>query len=128
MKTAYPLIALLSAASVAAGPLPRFNRVDARSNDLVHAPVYARTEHLGELAPAAAPVADAAPAVDAGKAAADKMEAEHVAKAEAEAKAHQEGTKFTCCYQTRLNVYSREEGRRGAQGEARCGSESPPRR
>lgn len=55
MKTIYPFVALLSAASVAAGPLPRFHRLDTRSNDLVNAPFQARTEHLGEAAPAPAP-------------------------------------------------------------------------
>jgi hypothetical protein len=93
MKTIYPLVALLSAASVAAGPLPRF-RLDTRSNDIVRTSIYARTDHLVEPAPALVPApapapAPAPPAMD--KATADKMEAEHVAKAEAEAKAHQEG-------------------------------------
>jgi hypothetical protein len=98
MKTIYPLVALLSAASVAAGPLPRF-RLDSRSNDIVRTSIHARTDHVVEPAPAPAPAA-APPAMD--KAAADKMEAEHVAKAEAEAKAHQEGKSFV----VHLVIYS----------------------
>jgi flagellar biosynthesis/type III secretory pathway protein FliH len=103
MKTIYPLVALLSAALVAAGPSPRTDNLDARSNDLIHA----RTE------PAPAPAAEPMPAPSAAdaeaekqrladeeaKKAADAMEAMHVAKAEAEAKAHQEGM-----YWTRLSM------------------------
>jgi len=79
MKTIYPLVALLSAASVAAGPLPRF-RLDTRSNDVARNSLQARTDHLVEPAPAPAPSPAAAPAMD--KAAADAMEAMHVAAEE----------------------------------------------
>jgi hypothetical protein len=96
MKTVYPLVALLSAALVAAGPIPRANNLDSRTNDLVHTANQARTDHVGEPAPApaAAPAPAPVPAAeDEHKKVADAMEAEHVAKAEAEAKAHQEGMK-----------------------------------
>lgn len=94
MKTVYPLVALLSAALVAAGPIPRANNLDSRTNDLVHTANQARTDHVGEPAPAPAPAPAPVPAAeDEHKKAADAMEAEHVAKAEAEAKAHQEGMK-----------------------------------
>jgi hypothetical protein len=89
MKTIYPLVALLSAALVAAGPIPRADNIDTRIDDLVHTANQPRTEPVAEPAPAQAP----APAGDEAKKAADAMEAEHVAKAEAEAKAHQEGMK-----------------------------------
>jgi hypothetical protein len=82
MKTIYPFLTLLSIATVAAGPLPRHARLAARVNIDQPSRVLARTEHLGEAAPAAAP--------DAAKEAADAMESMHVAKAEAEEKAHQE--------------------------------------
>jgi hypothetical protein len=90
MKTIYPLVALLSAALVAAGPIPKSDNLDTRSNDLGHTANQPRTEHVAEPAPAAAPAP--APAEDAAKIAADAMEAEHVAKAQAADKAHQEGT------------------------------------
>ena len=82
MKTIYPLLTLLSAAAVAAGPLPRNAKLAARINIDVPSRVVARTEHMGEAAPA--------PAVDPAKAAADAMESMHVAEAEAKDKAHQE--------------------------------------
>jgi hypothetical protein len=110
MKTVYPLVALLSAALVAAGPIPRANNLDSRTNDLVHTVNQVRTDHVGEPAPAPAP----AP-VDEHKKAADAMEAEHVAKAEAEAKAHQEGMKQPVVLGTLANLFSREESRRGAR-------------
>jgi hypothetical protein len=88
MKTIYPLVALLSAALVAAGPIPKSDNLDTRSNDVVHTANQPRTEP----APAAAPAP--APAEDAAKIAADAMEAEHVAKAQAADKAHQEGTEI----------------------------------
>lgn len=70
MKTIYPLVALLSAASVAAGPLPQFRRLDTRTS------VQARTEHLGEAAPvpapAPAPMPEAAQAADAQRLADEK--------------------------------------------------------
>lgn len=95
MKNIYTLAALLSAALVAAGPIPRADNMDITSNDLIHA----RTEPAP--VPAAVPM-PAPPAADAeaekqrladeaAKKAADAMEKEHVAKAEAAAKAHQEG-------------------------------------
>jgi membrane protein involved in colicin uptake len=103
MKTIYPLVALLSAALVAAGPIPKVDNIDTRSDDLIHIPNQARTE--AATAPVAAPPAEAMPAApmadpaaekqrladEEAKKAADAMEAMHVAKAEAEAKAHQDG-------------------------------------
>jgi hypothetical protein len=54
MKTIFPLAALLSAAFVAAGPIPQTTNLDTRFKDLVHAANQARTEPT-ELAPPAAP-------------------------------------------------------------------------
>jgi hypothetical protein len=98
MKTIYPLVALLSAAIVAAGPIPRADNLETRSNELIHASNRARTEaapapaHVAEPMPADAEAEKQRLADEEAKKAADAMEAEHVAKAEAEAKAHQEGT------------------------------------
>jgi hypothetical protein len=52
MKTIYPFFALLSAAVVAAGPVPRIHNLDTRSNDLVHTSNQARTEPVAVPAPA----------------------------------------------------------------------------
>jgi hypothetical protein len=54
MKTVYPFVALLSAAFVAAGPIPRADNIDLKFGDLLHAANQARTEPAG-LAPPAAP-------------------------------------------------------------------------
>jgi hypothetical protein len=91
MKTIYPLVALLSAALVSAGPIPRSDNIDIRSDDLVHTANQPRTEPVAAPPPAAMP--EPAPSADAAKIAADAMEAEHVAKAQAADKAHQEGMK-----------------------------------
>lgn len=64
MKTIYPLVALFSAALVAAGPIPRDVNLDTRSDDLVHTANQARTEPVAEPAPAPAPAPAAAPAMD----------------------------------------------------------------
>jgi hypothetical protein len=89
MKTIYPIVALLSAAIVAAGPVPRVPNIYTRSNNLAHASNQPRTE------PAVPGPALAAAQADAEhKKAADLMEAMHVAKAEAEAKASQDGTNY----------------------------------
>jgi hypothetical protein len=55
MKTIYPLVALFSAALVAAGPIPRDVNVDTRSDNLVHTANQARTEPVAEPVPAPAP-------------------------------------------------------------------------
>jgi hypothetical protein len=89
MKTIYPFVALLSAAIVAAGPVPRVHNIDTRRNDLVHTSNQPRTE---AVIPAPAPAPAQADAEH--KKAADLMEAMHVAKAEAEAKASQDGTNY----------------------------------
>ena len=91
MKTIYPLVALLSAAFVTAGPIPKADNIDTRTDDLVRTANQPRTEPVAAPAPAAEHVPAPAPAVDAAKIAADAMEAEHVAKAQAADKAHQEG-------------------------------------
>jgi flagellar biosynthesis/type III secretory pathway protein FliH len=99
MKSIYPLVVLLSAVIVTAGPVPRFQNLSTRTNDLVHPPNQARTEPIAAPAPVPSPEPVSAPPpalaqADAEhKKAADLMEAEHVAKAEAEAKASQEGKK-----------------------------------
>jgi hypothetical protein len=107
MKTIYPLVALLSAALVVAGPIPKVDNLDTRSDDLIHISNQARTEAAPAL-PAASPT-EAMPAVpmadpaaekqrladEEAKKAADAMEAMHVAKAEADAKAHQEGRELS---------------------------------
>jgi hypothetical protein len=66
MKTVYPLIALFSAALIAAGPVPI-------NGDIRSARLSARTEHLVEPAPVVAPDAAAEQKkAEEEKAAADK--------------------------------------------------------
>jgi flagellar biosynthesis/type III secretory pathway protein FliH len=123
MKTIYPLVALLSAAIVAAGPVPRVHNLDTRTNDLARNTNQARTEPIAEPAPAPSPEPVPAPLPASAQAdaehkkAADLMEAEHVAKAEAEAKASQEGRKYLLS--TGLNIdltlCSCEKDRRGTR-------------
>jgi hypothetical protein len=82
MKTIYPLVALLSAAIVAAGPIPKADISETRSNDLIHAPQRARTEAAPAPAPPVGHVAAPAPAPPAGHVAAAPAPAppaEHVA-------------------------------------------------
>lgn len=63
MKTVYPLVALLSVAIVAAGPLPRNEVLETRDNIMSKAGLMARTEQPAApaapmpAAPAPAPVA-----------------------------------------------------------------------
>jgi hypothetical protein len=73
MKTVYPLVALLSAAVVAAGPLPRVSTLNNRDNTIANGRIIARTDHVGEPAAAPAPPAPAAPVADPGKAEADRL-------------------------------------------------------
>lgn len=55
MKVIYPLLSLLSAAVVAAGPLPQHATLPARSNVDVPSQLLARTDDVFEPGPAPAP-------------------------------------------------------------------------
>lgn len=59
MKTIYPLLTLLSATIVAAGPVPRHAILVARTELGAPTRLLARTEHVMEPAPAPAPAPEA---------------------------------------------------------------------
>ena len=69
MKTVYPIVALFSAALVAAGPLPA-------NGNISNGKLAVRTAHLVEPAPTHAPAPDVDAAAAAHKAAADKAAAD----------------------------------------------------